>query len=87
MLRILVGAALALSAVPAIAGEAGSVRAGAFVFDANNVRVGTVDRVLGDGSLRVIFGKRFVTLPAATVSMADKGAKTSLTRKEVNLLP
>ena len=77
----LIAAALLAAAAPALADTAG-IHEGQVVRDANNVRLGTVDRVSADG-VRIIFGARIVTIPAATVTAADGKTSTSLTRAEV----
>lgn len=83
--------ALALIATPALAAEAqiGAVaqapelKAGTMLRDANNYRLGAVNRVNADGSVAVIIDARLVTIPAASLSVVEGKAQTSLTKREV----
>ena len=85
MIRMIIGAVLLVASASAIAQNTGTtVHSGNYIFDTNHVRIGTIDRVLKDGSVRVIVGTRFVTIPGATITVADNDVKTSLTRKEVS---
>ncbi len=56
---------------------------GQILHDADGGRLAAVDRVTSDGSVQIIFYGRVVTVPAATLSMADGELKTSLTKDQV----
>ncbi len=84
-IAVLAVAAL-LVAAPALAQTAPAIHNGDAVKDANAVRLGYVDHVNKDGSVTLIVGSDFKTLPANTVSVADGVVKTTLTRKEANKL-
>lgn len=74
---------------PTMAQEAAAtaeIRTGRTLRDPANVRVGKIDRVNADGSVRVIFEERFITIPADTLSVKDGEVTTSLTRREVSRL-
>ncbi|MCS6987308.1 MAG: hypothetical protein NZM40_07765 [Sphingomonadaceae bacterium] len=84
MFRAFAFAAALVVAVPAVAQEAvDSVRPGRVLRDTNGQRLGKVDRVNPDGSVRIIFEERFVTIPADKLAVADGQARTTLTRREV----
>ncbi len=85
-------AAVALVAVaPASAQDPAAVaaitpavaKAGRLLKDSAGGRIGKIDQVLGDGSVRVIFDERFVVIPAATLSIVDGEAVTSLAKRDV----
>lgn len=59
------------------------VRQGQTLRDANLARLGTIDRVLADGSVQIIYSSHFATIPASSLSVENGVVKTSLTRKEV----
>lgn len=59
------------------------IQAGRILRDAGNVRLGKIDRVNPDGSVRIILDERFVTIPAETLSVQNGEVTTSLTKKEV----
>ena len=82
-MRIALLLAATLVTAPALAQTPTVARSGQTVRDGNAARVGVVDRVLPDGSLRLIVGSRFVTVPADKVNVADGTVTTSLTKKEV----
>ena len=68
-----------------------ALRERALVKTADGRKVGFVDRVFRDtaGSatgVQIIYNGRFVQIPAATLSPAEKGFVTSLSTKEVNKL-
>ena len=77
---------LMLTAAPALAQTVEAPKAGATLIDSTGKKIGRIDRVLPDGSLRLIANDRFVTVPAATVSMKDGVATTSLSKREVGRL-
>lgn len=83
--------AASLATVPAMAQEASApaaaanVKQGAMVYSADGRRIGRVDRVR-DGAVNIIFDGRIVRIPVSTLSDADKGLTTSLTRKDVTKL-
>lgn len=60
----------------------------AAIYSAEGIKIGRVDRVLtaADGSMtgvRVIFRGKFITIPAATLTVGEKGVTTSMTNAEV----
>lgn len=86
-MRFIAIAALALATVAtaAVAQETAAPIAhrGDVLRDANALRVGEVSRVYPDGSVQVIFGTRFVIVPASTLATDEGKLKTSLTRREI----
>lgn len=87
-------AAEAPEAAPQVAQEAAPAAApaediseqlkpGRTVRDTNSLRLGKIDRVTEDGSVRLIFSSRFVTIPGDTLSVKDGDIVTSLTKREV----
>jgi hypothetical protein len=91
-MRIFAIAALALASVStahaaddAVQAHAApvSVRTGDTLRDAKAARIGAVSRVYGDGSVQVIYGSRFVVIPADTLTTEEGKLKTSLTRQEI----
>lgn len=85
-------AAAMLVAAPAVAQDvatkvaAAPARAGQTLRDVNSVRLGTIDRVTADGSVKIIVESRFVTVPANTLSVVDGGVVTSLSKKDIRKL-
>lgn len=59
------------------------IRQGQTLRDANGARVGTIDRVLPNGSVQIIYSSHFTTIPATTLTVDGGVVKTSLTRKDV----
>ncbi len=72
-------------ATPA-ASTAADVQAGRILRDASNARLGKIDRVNSDGSVRIIFNARFVTLPADTISVVNGEPTTSMTKRDISKL-
>ena len=62
------------------------VKPGRTLRDASNARLGKIDQINADGSVRIIFDARFVTIPADTISVAGGEPVTSLTKREVSKL-
>ncbi|MFZ4688016.1 MAG: hypothetical protein ACOYLS_02140 [Polymorphobacter sp.] len=86
-MRILMIALLTMAATPTVAQTtAEAPKSGQVLFAANNARVGVIDRVLADGSVRVIIGEKLVTIPGATISFVQGKPTTSLTKTEVRKL-
>lgn len=87
MLRLsaFVAVALISTSIPAFAqAPADSIRIGKTLRGANDARIGTIDSVLADGSIRVIVESRYIVIPASTLTVADGIATTSLSRKDVS---
>jgi hypothetical protein len=77
---------LALATAPALAQDAAAApvaKVGHMLKDATGGRVGKIDKVLPDGSLRVIYNEQFVVVPAATVSFVDGEAVTSMPKRDI----
>lgn len=73
-------------AAPAAAASASvAVKKGAMVFSTDGRRIGRVDHVRAD-TVGVIFDGRFVNIPVSTLTSADNGFKSSLTRAEIGKL-
>jgi hypothetical protein len=79
-----------LSATPALAGVTTSdqpaaveVKIGTVLRDANDVRLGTVNRVNPDGSVRIILRGKLVVIPAASVSSVGGKLVTKMTEREI----
>lgn len=88
MRSLFLAAALAAAlCTPAIAQDDAAAptiaRAGQTLRDAKMARIGAIDRVYPDGSVRLIVDGHFATVPAASISITDGVVKTSLTRKDV----
>ncbi len=82
---IAIGVALAFAA-PTLAQETAApavAKAGHMLKDSAGGRVGKIDKVLADGSVRVIFDERFVVVPAATLSIVDGEAVTSMPKRDI----
>ncbi|MDB5714603.1 MAG: hypothetical protein JWO15_2000 [Sphingomonadales bacterium] len=77
---------LALIATPVLAQTALSPKRGATLRDVNATRLGTIDRINGDGSVQIIFNSKFVTIPANKLVVAQDAVSTSLTKSEVSKL-
>ena len=80
-MRLLIAALALVAATPAFAADA-APQVGRSLHDANGLLLGQIDRVLTDGSVRVIVGDKLVTIPAATLKTTDGKTSTSLTKKE-----
>jgi len=87
-LKFLVAAA-ALMAAPAMAqndsSAATSVKKGVMVFSADGRRIGRID-FIRDNEVGIIYDGRFIKIPVSTLSSAEKGVVTTLTRAEVGKL-
>lgn len=82
-----VASAQTTDAAPAAAPAAESqpaVRLGERIYLASGRRLGTVDRLLSDGSLRVMTEQAFVVVPAATLSYVNGHHVTSSTLKQLS---
>ncbi len=78
---MIVAAALALfAAAPQTAGLA---RPGKYLTQTDGRQIARIQRVLPDGSVVVIVGEKYVTVPAATLSVKDGKASTTLTQREI----
>ena len=75
----------AVEPAPAVA-NADVVKPGRTLRDSANTRLGKIDQVNADGSVRIIFDARFVTIPADTISVSGSEPVTSLTKREVSKL-
>jgi hypothetical protein len=67
----------------ALAQKVDAPRSGQTVRDSNKARVGTIDRINRDGSIQILVGSSFVTLPADKLSVTDGGVTVALTKREV----
>jgi hypothetical protein len=76
----------ALSPVAHAQTEAAAARPGQVVRMSSGAKVGQIDRVNTDGSVRIIYGERFVTLPADSIKSEGGLVTTSLVRKDINKL-
>lgn len=86
--NILFIAAGLAAATPALAADAPEIKTAALVVTADGARIGRIDRVVKDASgaataVKIIFGGKFITIPASSLSAGEKGLVTSLTKKEV----
>lgn len=80
----ILAATLALAAPALAQGPAKPISAGTTLRSSDMGRVGQIDRVNADGSVQIIFRTKFVTVPASTLSVTDKGeVTTSLTKREI----
>jgi ribosomal protein L13 len=93
MTRLFALAAVLLLSTPAGAADTATttaspasdaVKVGKTLRDAGNVRLGKIDRVYDDGSVRIIFGDRFVVIPADKLTVSGDEVTTSLTKREVS---
>ena len=79
---------LAFASLSAVAQEAASTVAaeGKMLLASNGARLGTVYRVIADGSAQLIIDGRMVTIPANTLSVTDGKLMTNLTKADVRKL-
>jgi hypothetical protein len=84
---------LAAAAAPACASDAQPATAspvvahqGDMLRDINNVRVGSVDSVNKDGSVSVIYNSRYITVPAASLSIVNGKLTTRLAKTDLGSL-
>ena len=73
---------LVYSAPGAAADQVSPVK-GSMLIAANGARLAPVYRVAPDGGAQIILDGKMVTIPAATLSMADGKLTTSLTKNEI----
>lgn len=83
-------AAFAVSTM-ALAADAPMIKTRTIVKTSDGVRVGFIDRVNkgADGApidVQIIYKGHLISIPASTLTGADKGLVTSLTKAEVNRL-
>lgn len=88
---IVVALALAAVSAPVIAADQPTAvdvvaHPGDMLRDANNVRLGSVNTIAKDGSVGIIYNSRFVTVPAATLSVVNGKLTTKLTKSDVSAL-
>lgn len=83
MRTLILALTLVLAAAPALAADGPVATRGAMLRDANDVRVGQVDRVAADGSVGLIIGSKYVTVPADKLALVEGKLTTSLTKKEI----
>lgn len=81
--KILFVAAALLTATASQADDVAIARR-ATIYSAEGTKIGRVDQIVAsaDGkpeAIKIIYRGKFVTIPADTLSPADKGLKTSLT--------
>lgn len=78
---MIVAATLALLA--AVPQTAEAPKPGKYLTQADGRQIARIQRVLADGSVVVIVGEKYVTVPAATVSVKDGKASTTMTQREI----
>jgi hypothetical protein len=76
------------AAVAAAPIAATAIHKGQWIKDANNGRIGPVDRINvgADGnvaSVKVIAGSQFATIPGDTLTLTDGALQTSMTKKDI----
>lgn len=79
-------AAIAFSATSVVAQSPLVPKRGTTLRDANNTRLGTIERINADGSVRIIINSKFVTIPASKLVVNQNSITTSLTKPEVSKL-
>jgi len=82
----IVAVACVLAAATAVAQDSPSAALaakGQVLVAANGSRLGSVYRVVSDGSVQMIIDGKMITVPAATLSNSDGKLTTSLTKSEV----
>ncbi len=82
----IVAAALVFVAATAVAQDSSSAALaakGQMLVAANGSRLGSVYKVVSDGSVQLIIDGKMITVPAATLSSSDGKLATSLTKSEV----
>jgi hypothetical protein len=79
---MIVAATLALFAAAAPQ-TAEAPKPGKYLTQADGRQIARIQRVLADGSVVVIVGEKYVTVPAATVSVKDGKASTTMTQREI----
>jgi hypothetical protein len=75
------------SSPAAVSASSMKVAKGQMLVGADGGRLAAVTRVSPDGSPQIIMDGKLITVPIATVSMADGKLKTSLTKSQVLALP
>lgn len=75
-------AAFAQTAAPA----AVKLTTGQVLRDVDMNKLGPISQINGDGSVQIIYEQRLVTIPAASLSVVDGKAKTSMSRKDLSKL-
>jgi hypothetical protein len=78
---MIVAATLALFAAAPQTAEA--PKPGKYLTQSDGRQIARIQRVLADGSVVVIVGEKYVTVPAATVSVKDGKASTTMTQREI----
>jgi hypothetical protein len=69
------------------AATAPAVSKGQMLVGADGGRLGAVSRISADGSPQIILDGKLITVPVATLSMANGKLTTSLTKSQVLALP
>jgi hypothetical protein len=87
MRRLLIAIA-AFSMTPAVFAQTAApapvkLTSGQVLRDVDMNKLGPISQVNGDGSVQIIYEQRLVTIPAASLSVVDGKAKTSLSRKDL----
>jgi hypothetical protein len=72
---------------PAAATAPAAVSKGQMLVGADGGRLGSVSRISADGSPQIILDGKLITVPVATLSMANGKLTTSLTKSQVLALP
>ncbi|MDB5583630.1 MAG: hypothetical protein JWR80_8806 [Bradyrhizobium sp.] len=83
MRYIIAIAALITAPLPALAQAPATVAVGQTLRGPADSRLGQIDRVFADGSVRVILDGKLVVVPANTISVTDGKPVTTLSRREI----
>lgn len=71
------------TAADGAATDAAAAAAGKMLYGTDGKRIGAVYRVAANGDAQLIVNSRLVTVPAATLSLANGKLATSLTKSEI----
>lgn len=83
MRYVLAAAALIAAPLPAFAQAPATILVGQTLHGPANSRLGEIDRVFPDGSVRVILDGALVVVPASTISVIGGKPVTTLSRREI----
>jgi len=71
------------AAAQAVVSQADAVKVGRVLKDSAGKSVGKIDRVNPDGSVRLIMGDKFVTVPADKMTVTGDSPSTLLSKREL----
>jgi hypothetical protein len=63
--------------------DAASIAKRATIYSAEGTKIGRVEKVV-DGTVRIIYRSKFLSIPAASLTAQEGGYKTTLTNSDIN---